>query len=159
MQTQTVEGTPPPPVVTVKEPTKKRRATAKTKSAAPAPAVKPKFKLPRSFKETADLKLIDHCITFVSMIAALDASYSADPDGNFNSAEEIGDTYLNAANAALTTATKVSAKGFPGLYAKGEVVLACIRRLSQHDDLNALEAAFIASFAADAKRLAEGAMK
>ena len=107
---------------------------------------------PQSKRKPADpdARITGAAVKYVQCIAAIAASYGADPDGNFKNAERGG--FRREARAALTFLCKRRATTPQGLYAKAHVVPAII-----DDDTGWLEnggTEFLATFAGDVKDFA-----
>jgi hypothetical protein len=93
--------------------------------------------------------LIRECILFVQSVAAYDAGFKADPDGDYAHAARLGDRHLDRASEAFEKISRTPATTTEGLQAKARIVPALIKHAAQSMDER--EEAFFLSFAADVK--------
>jgi hypothetical protein len=93
----------------------------------------------------ANTALIRECVIYAQSIAAHDAGFNVDPDGNMIHAAPLGDYHIDRAHQALVKISRIPVTTAEGLQAKARIV----RALEKHEE------AFLLSFAADVKAFLE----
>lgn len=117
-----------------------------------------KFKKPASKRKgskakrptaSKDERLINECVIFAQSVAANDAGYDADPDGNNEYATRAGARHSARAAAALAYISETPATTAEALQAKARIIPAVIKDAAHSMDER--EEAFFLSFGADVK--------
>lgn len=100
-----------------------------------------------------DAGLIRDCVAYAQSFAAYHNGFKADPSGNNDFAESLGDKYSARAATSLAKITAMAAKTAEGLQAKARIVPMVIddSPMSMERD----EEAFLRSFASDVKAFLE----
>jgi hypothetical protein len=96
-----------------------------------------------------NIALIRECVVFAQSIAAYEAGFKADPDGNNAHAAALGNHHLARARQALVKLSHTPATTAEGLQAKARIVSVVIDEA--HQSIERHEEAFLLSFAADVK--------
>jgi hypothetical protein len=93
----------------------KRKQATKT----PAPSAEPDLDTDGN---RSDRRLIEHCIVAGSSLAAIEAAYEHDPDGDFKRAEKFSEQLQRSRDKALEAMAGMSAATVHGLKAKARLV-------------------------------------
>jgi hypothetical protein len=109
----------------------------------------------KSLPATPDAELIRACVRYAQAIAAADAAFTADPDGDSAYAEPAADKYYRGANKSLAVISSIAATTASGVCAKANIV----KLLLRDNNLEPKCAAFFATFAADVKAQSEALLK
>lgn len=104
-----------------------------------------------------DHKLIRECIRYAQAVGAFEAGFKADPTGDSEFAGPAGNDYIASYNASLKVIARLSATTMEGVAAKSRIVPLVIQAAAR--SLDAADAAFFLSLAADVDKILEDAHK
>jgi hypothetical protein len=122
-----------------------------TKTPAPAPAPEPDHDADGNRYER---ELIENCIIAGSSLAAIQAAYEHDPDGDYVHAEKFSERFARSQEKAFEAVAKADARTVAGLKAKGLLVAAMIHterfgRTHHKASLEGVRVELVQSFALD----------
>ena len=98
----------------------------------------------------SDDLLISHCVSYAQFVAAHEAGFEADPDGDNKVAEHLGG-YRSKIEKALQAVAEIDAQTPEGLQAKARIVPFILRDTA--GGMDEREFGFFQGFAADVKRI------